>query len=162
MASSAARITAGLRDIVWYISPEQDTLQSLEERMKSVASTLLDGIAHEFRSSGIRPVPLDIDQRRHLFLIYKELLHNVLRHAQATRVEITLEATQGRLRLEVADNGVGMSGEPTGGTGLNNIRRRSAELGATLSIESAPGTGTRIGLIAPMTQTRRSRRAVDA
>jgi signal transduction histidine kinase len=162
MASAAARITAGLRDIVWYISPEQDTLQSLEQRMKSVAGSMLDGITYQFRSSGIRPVPLDIDQKRHLFLIYKELLHNILRHAHATGVEITLEADQSRVRLEIADNGVGMSAGPTGGTGLNNIRRRADELGATLTIDSEPGKGTRIGLTAPMTQTRRSRRAVDA
>ena len=109
VASAAARVTAGLRDIVWYISPEEDTLESLEQRMKSVARTMLDGIAYEFRSSGIRPVPLDMDRRRHLFLIYKEVLHNILRHAEATRVTIALEAHAGALRLEIVDNGVGMS-----------------------------------------------------
>ena len=162
VASAAARITAGLRDIVWYISPEQDTLQSLEQRMRSVAHTMLDGIAHEFHSGGIRPVPLDMDRRRNLFLIYKELLHNVLRHANATRVEVTLDATQGNLRLEVADNGIGMSECGNDGAGLKNIRRRAAELGADLQIESEPAKGTRTCLTAAMTRTRRGRRAADA
>ena len=109
--------------------------------MRSVARTMLDGIGHEFRSSGMRPEPLDMDRRRQLLLIYKELLHNILRHAQATKVEIALDADHGTLRLEVIDNGIGMSSERADGTGLRNIRRRATELGATLAIDSGPGRG---------------------
>jgi signal transduction histidine kinase len=156
VAATAARVMTGLRDIVWYINPEQDTLESLEQRMRSVARTLLDGTTHEFRSSGIRPAPIEMDRRRHLFLIYKELVTNVVRHARASRVDIRLDMTERLLRLEVADDGVGLKDEEGAGTGLRSIRRRAAEIGADLEIESRPGAGTRARLIVPLTRTRRS------
>jgi signal transduction histidine kinase/ligand-binding sensor domain-containing protein len=156
VSATAARVMTGLRDIVWYINPEQDTLESLEQRMRSAARTLLDGVASDFESRGISPVPIDMDQRRHLFLIYKELLANIVRHASARHVSIRLDATGNLLRLEVSDDGVGMEGEKTTtGTGLSSIRRRAAAMGAALEVESAPGQGTRVRLSGKMTRTRR-------
>jgi ligand-binding sensor domain-containing protein/signal transduction histidine kinase len=162
VATSAARATAGLRDIVWHISPEQDTLLSLEQRMRAAARTMLETVHHEFHSSGIRPAPLDLQCRRHVFLIYKELLTNIVRHARATKVEIGLHVTGRVLRLEISDNGVGLPGGVTDGTGLRNVRRRAAELDANLEIDGQPGAGTRVRLTTTMSPMRPGGRAAGA
>jgi signal transduction histidine kinase len=154
VGSAATRVMFALRDIVWCINPEQDTLESLEARMRSVARTLLGGVTHEFISSGITATPIDIDERRHLFLIYKELLHNVVRHARARRVAVRLDATDKTLALRVSDDGVGFDAEAASGNGLANIRRRAAAIGAALEIEGRPGAGTDVLLTLRMTRTR--------
>ena len=162
VATSAARATAGLRDIVWHISPEQDTLLSLEQRMRAVARTMLESVHHEFHSTGIRPAPLDPEWRRHVFLIYKELLNNILRHARATRVEIGLHVTGRVLHLEISDNGVGVPDGVAEGTGLRNVRRRAAALDATLEIDSRPGAGTHVRLTSAITRVRSGARVARA
>ena len=79
------------------------------------------------------------------YRIAQEALNNVLKHARASRVRVLLEAADGRVRLEVTDDGVGF--EPagaSGGLGLAGIRERADRLGATLQVDSGPGAGTRI------------------
>ena len=92
-------------------------------------------------------------------LIIKEALTNVLRHAQATNVVVFVTASQGRLRIEVTDDGVGLDGNrrngpagPSGGHGLENMQRRASALGGTARIDSpAPGRGTHIVVDVPVT-----------
>jgi signal transduction histidine kinase/ligand-binding sensor domain-containing protein len=149
--SSTRRVMDGLREIVWCIDPEHDTLGSLAVRMRSAAARLLANVDHEFVTNladSTRPV--DMDVRRSLFLACKELVANAARHSGARRVEVRFAHEAGRLVLEVADDGVGL---PEGGTregrGLRAVRRRAALLGADLQIESRPGAGTRVRLVRP-------------
>ena len=84
--------------------------------------------------------------------IMREALRNIELHAGARRVVIALARDDGKLRLSIADDGVGF--DPTRPTlrhfGLLGMRERAAQLGATLSIDSAPGKGTRLTLLAPI------------
>ena len=87
------------------------------------------------------------DARHELLHILREALSNVARHARATRVEVLVESVDGRLRVEVRDNGVGFDPArvPSGGHhGLVNLRERAAAIGARLTIDSRPGSGTRL------------------
>jgi len=154
--ASAVKVMDGLRDIIWCISPDHDTLESMELRMRSVARTLLVHLTHEFRATGMAATAVEMGARRHLFLIYKELLHNIVRHAHASHVAISLDATHQRLCLEVADNGSGMSSGPSEGRGIKSIRRRVQEIGADLRIDSTPGGGgTTVCVVVHMPRTRR-------
>jgi signal transduction histidine kinase len=87
-------------------------------------------------------------------------LHNVVKHAQATRVGVTLAASppfspdqdgdwQGQVRLEVCDDGLGFDLEQAGAgrLGLGIMRERADSIGATLSIDSQPGQGTVVRLL---------------
>ncbi len=160
MQTTALQVMEGLRDIVWYVNPEHDTVQSLSRRMRAIAATQLAGIEHRFVGDPVvgersgrgasepeRAAKLDMQTRRDLLLIYKEFLHNVVRHAGASEVEICLSTAGGGLRLVVADDGAGF--EPAAasdGTGLSSVRRRARRIGAELEIDSAPGRGTRVRL----------------
>jgi signal transduction histidine kinase len=146
-------------DIVWAVSPDLGTPVHLSQRMRRLASDLLParGIELQFESTDERQVQLGIETRREVFLIFKEALHNVVRHANATDVSIVLNIGRRALHLVVRDNGKGFAGDqPAGdaayatGQGLRSMKRRAAAIGGRLSISSAPGAGTTIALDAPI------------
>ena len=86
-----------------------------------------------------------MEVRRDLLLLYKEILHNIAKHAEATEVNIQLQVRRGSIELTVADNGVGFS--PNGsraGTGLKSLSERAVHLGGELQLDSAPGRGTTV------------------
>jgi len=147
-----------LRDIVWYVNPQQDSLEALGARMRSTAQRLLPGHdveIHAALSDGALPMEL----RRQIFLTYKELLHNVARHADASRVEVRLERRERSVVLSVADDGVGFDPSLTTsrtGTGLASARARAARMNGTLEVESRLGEGTRVTLRATLPRTRGS------
>lgn len=102
------------------------------------------------------PCPLDEAQRSMLYHGARELLFNVVKHAQATEATIYLEWEDDEICIAVADNGVGFSmrkGEAPedkrGGFGLFNIRERLTSAGGYVMRESTPGEGSKVSLIVP-------------
>jgi signal transduction histidine kinase len=78
------------------------------------------------------------------YRILQEALHNVTRHANAIRCEVTLQAQKGMLWLEVRDNGRGLPTNGRNGVGLHSMKERAAELNGRCVIESLPNGGTRV------------------
>jgi len=135
-----------LRDVVWYVNPEHDSPQALLRRIRDAARRLLPNTECRFDVDlSHRGLILDMATRRHIFLIFKEALHNVASHAQATEVEIRLQQDDGELFLAIRDNGIGFDAEPAaGGLGLTSMKRRAESMGAELIVSSGPGEGTEI------------------
>ena len=110
------------------------------------------------------PISLDEDMRIMLFQIVRELLVNVVKHARADHVRVSVRRAGGHIRISVIDNGVGFNpsfsgvakGEH-GGFGLFSIRERMNYLGGELHIDSDARYGTRIILRAPLRQRRKYR-----
>jgi signal transduction histidine kinase len=95
---------------------------------------------------------LDIDVSTTAFRIFQEILTNVARHSRATRVDIDLEVTPERLRLDVADNGVGIGEAELDGKkslGLLGMHERALLFGGEVSITGSPGHGTRVAVTIP-------------
>ncbi|WP_447973616.1 sensor histidine kinase [Nitrospira sp. Kam-Ns4a] len=92
------------------------------------------------------------EQATQLFYIARELMSNSHRHARATAGQVSLCLEDDRLRLVVEDDGVGFDPQAVGrsGYGLRNLRARARRLGATVTILSRPGAGTRITLELPL------------
>ena len=87
--------------------------------------------------------------------MFKEILHNVAKHARASRVEIRLKMTSRQFQICVKDNGVGFDGSQVRcGNGLKNLRRRTAELRGQLHIHSQPGAGACFTVTVPITRMR--------
>jgi len=94
---------------------------------------------------------LPLDHCRDVISIAKEAISNSLRHAKARRRTVTFHRHRSKLRLEIVDNGSGFRpGRSRKGLGLSNMRTRAKKLGARLTIDSAPGQGTRIVLDLPV------------
>ncbi|WP_322761264.1 GAF domain-containing protein [Frankia sp. Cr2] len=82
----------------------------------------------------------------HLVAVLREALSNVARHARATQVHVTVWSTDGEVRVDVIDNGIG-GVDPDGrkhSSGLANMRSRAEELGGRFSVFSPAGAGTRL------------------
>ena len=115
-----------------------------------------EGIRTQFRDDG-QPKPLDDDVQIVLFQAVRELLVNVVKHAQAQRVEVAIGRNDNYVRIVVEDDGVGFDYFPIGshwreitGFGLFSIRERLGHLGGHTHITSNPGLGTKIILLAPL------------
>jgi signal transduction histidine kinase len=145
--SRITRQTANaIREIVWLINPEYDTMQDLVTRMKEAADSILAGVECEFKSP---PVDLShkltLQFRQNLFLLYKEALTNVARHARASRVQIDVSQQPDSWRFSVQDDGIGFDPNASyAGNGLKNLRLRALKLSGVLNIDSKPGSGTTV------------------
>ncbi len=149
MASTARQAVKSLDEIVWAVNPRNDTLAHLLDYTGQYAvdylraagvRCLLDVPEHTPR----REVPSNV--RHNLFLVVKEALQNIVKHAQATAVWLRIGVTNEGLRVVIEDNGRGfVSVTETALTdGLRNMRQRMDEIGGTYRIESRPGQGTEI------------------
>ena len=111
IAEISRESVASMGDIVWAINPKRDTLLDLIQRMRRLATEMLTsrGIAFEFRAPESQPdLKLGANVRRDLFLVFKEALHNVVRHSEAKRVEIELQVERASIMLRVRDDGRGL------------------------------------------------------
>jgi signal transduction histidine kinase/ligand-binding sensor domain-containing protein len=161
IADLSRELVDSMGDIVWAINPSQDHLSDLAHRMRRFASEVFEPREIEFECD----VPQDpehttlhADLRRQVFLIFKECVHNVVRHSGCRRVRIGLQLRQRRLTLTVADDGRGFIRSANGhGQGLASMEHRVREFGGELKIESAPGQGATISVTAPLAPTQRGR-----
>jgi signal transduction histidine kinase len=86
-----------------------------------------------------------------VYFVCAEALTNVAKHAAASRVTVTVTAAagDGRVRVEIADDGIG-GADPAGGSGLRGLADRVETFGGSLRVESVPGRGTRIAAEIPL------------
>jgi ligand-binding sensor domain-containing protein/signal transduction histidine kinase len=157
VSTTARAMGESIREIVWFIRPDHETLNDLAGRMRQVTEGNLGRLDVEFSVCGTAlEQRYSMEFRRNLFLIFKESLHNIHRHSGATKVEVALRAEAGAVSLRIADNGIGFDPDSaTSGNGLANLRRRAMELGGTLGIRSREREGTEILLQVPLRRGRR-------
>jgi signal transduction histidine kinase len=155
LSESAAQTVRALEEIVWAVRPGSDSLQSLVEYIAHFANELFDGAQTRCRLDlphDLPTQPLPPEMRHNLFLIVKEALTNALKHAKAKEVLVHTKVLGNSLEIVVADDGAGFDpvpGAPEEGkrNGLRNMRRRAEAVGATLTVQSAPGKGTQVRLL---------------
>jgi hypothetical protein len=153
IADTSRGLVDEMSDIVWSIDPRHGDLLSVAYRLREFGSTVLgsQGIGWDLRGPAkAENLQLTPEQRRHIFLILKEAIHNVAQHAECSTVEGAISVEDNQIRAHINDNGRGFPRNASGsGHGLQNMTARAAELGGTCEIESEPGRGTRIRLKVP-------------
>lgn len=146
-------ITQNMRDIIWNIDPRNDQLALAMPRMLSYASQLLESrnITVEASMGDLEGIQVDMAQRKDLMPIFKEAIHNIVKHSGATVVRIVAQVQGGHFHLAIQDNGKGFDPERgADGNGLRNMRTRAAAHGWDLRIESGPGQGACLFLMVPI------------
>lgn len=143
-----------MNEIIWTMEQEHDTLESLIAYIRVNIAQMLEnaGISYKFQVAEKIPA-LTVSQqfRRNIYLVVKEAIHNVIRHAAATTVTITVLFTS-QLEIDVTDNGKGFdpASERRFGNGMKNMRQRMQQAEGTLRITPAPGGGAHLHLTAPL------------
>ncbi|MBO6793706.1 MAG: sensor histidine kinase [Balneolaceae bacterium] len=153
IAESAGDAKEKITDIVWSITPENDNWELLLAKCRRYASDLLEskGINYVLDIDKAIDGKLDMNMRQHIWMIYKELITNAVRHAQSSTVKVTIKQQGNSLYLSVSDDGIGFDIEnKSGGNGLTNIKRRADKLKASFSLQSSVGKGTSCNLNIPL------------
>jgi signal transduction histidine kinase len=157
IAASARATVQSLDEIVWAVSPENDTWNSLAEYLSRYASEFFQGTNVRCRlemALDLPACPLSSEVRHNLFLVIKEALNNILKHAGASYAHLRVSANTAGVELVITDDGRGFDLEaPSSGpqrNGLINMRQRLAALGGNCRIESRPGQGTKLTLTLPL------------
>jgi signal transduction histidine kinase len=150
--SSTRNLVFELSSPVLYELGLEAALQDLGERVQA------DGLPFQFRSDGSCRGPAgELDAVA--YRVVRELVHNVLKHAEASRLEISVETTGGECHVRVADDGVGMDSKilthprsPLSGAGLFGIREQLRQIGGRIEISARRGSGTRVDIFVPSTR----------
>jgi signal transduction histidine kinase len=142
---------AEMRALIFALRPEaletEGLVGALNRQIEAVRAR--HGIAAPTIAGAEPELPVAVKQALHR--IAQEALFNTVRHARARHVDVHLEADGGSVVLEIADDGVGF--DPNGGfpghLGLRSMHERALEVGGSLEVVSARGSGTRVVVRVP-------------
>lgn len=149
MEDNIQTLSSGMRDFIWVLDPQHDSLTDLLLRLKTFADNLFHEtevkVVFTHTLPGTESISLDVKAKRHLMLIFKEAMHNVLKYAACTQLEFSATMVEDSLEIRLKDNGKGFAqADLSRINGLNNMRARAEEIGANLQIESSVGKGTEV------------------
>jgi signal transduction histidine kinase len=156
IASIAEAAVDHMAEIVWANNPEFDTLEDLVAYLREYAANFIAATDLRARFDFPESVPAGAVSglvRRHVLLILKEALQNVVKHAAARRVRVAVTLEDRHLRMVISDDGRGLpeGGGRRFGNGLVSMRSRVNELGGTFEISSQPENGTELKVRVPTT-----------
>ncbi len=153
IATSSREIVDAMSDIVWAINPQKDFLSELSGKMRRFASDVFTArnIEFTYTASPSADIALGANLRREVFLIFKESINNIVKHAACTTVQIELDIGNSEIVLRLRDNGKGFkTTHQNGGHGLVSMNARAKGLGGKLDIVSGKTSGTMVKLIVPL------------
>jgi ligand-binding sensor domain-containing protein/two-component sensor histidine kinase len=155
ISDNSSRMMEAMDDIVWSINPMNDSMQRITARMREFATGVLEArnIEFSFRvDDEVAELKLDMEERRDLFLVFKEAVNNLAKYSQCKNAQIELRVNKHKLQMMIRDDGIGFDPElADSGNGLNNMRKRAQSLKGKLLIESSADKGSTILLEVPLT-----------
>jgi ligand-binding sensor domain-containing protein len=150
ITEDALTVGNSIDDIVWSINPKNDELTSIIARMNRHAAELFDAKNIDYQiliPDTIENIKLSMEQRRNVYLIFKEAINNLIKYASCSHVLIEIKFTNRKFTLFIKDDGKGFDIEkPSNRNGLKNIKNRAKNLNGMIKIVSKLGEGTSIFL----------------
>lgn len=141
---------AGLRDMIWVLDDKKDTIEDLLGRIEQFAAPLCKANNIQFLLSvqdDARRLPLRKEEKRNLYMIFKETINNSIKYSSCTRIELKIEESRNHLSITITDNGNGFDQTKISyGNGIKNMYERAKEAGYNAILISAPGDGTSLSL----------------
>ena len=158
ISTAARQSVKSLDDIVWAVNPRNDTLAHLVDYAGQFALDYMRLAGLRCRLDFPEQTPsreCSTDLRHNLFLVIKEALHNIVKHAGATEVWLRASLADDTLEFVIQDNGHGFIGVPDDALadGLRNMRQRMADIGGEFLLESNAESGTKVRLRLPLAKT---------
>jgi signal transduction histidine kinase len=156
MGNASRELIDKMSDIVWSTNPNNESFEQLQNRMQAFAAMILTprNIQYNFNANeAVKNIQLIAEERKNTYLIYKEAIHNVIKYAECSQVEIKIFLNAGEFVMIVKDNGKGFdinnvqqTRESLGGNGIKNMQARAESINANFSIHSKENAGTTIML----------------
>jgi ligand-binding sensor domain-containing protein/signal transduction histidine kinase len=157
ISQTARETTRSLDEIVWAVNPSNDTLEGLANYACKYAQEYLALAGLRYRVDlpvQLPPAPIPPEVRHNVFLAFKEAVHNVVKHAQASEAWIRLHLQPEHFTLEIEDNGRGIGNQaaPQNRSGLRNMRKRMEDIDGEFSISGGASGGTIVRLTVPLSK----------
>jgi ligand-binding sensor domain-containing protein/signal transduction histidine kinase len=142
-------LAGGMRDFIWGLDPEKDTLLDTLTRLRDFGNRLFQDSEVRFTAGPLaeefRHIIQEIDDRRAIVFIFKEAMHNCLKHAHARNARLDAALENGKLRITFSDDGRGFStAEKSDGYGVKNMHSRATKIGASLTVCAEDGKGATV------------------
>jgi two-component system sensor histidine kinase DegS len=157
LARLRTAVREGLRDVrrfLFNLRPASLSEVGLVTTLRRLIQDLQDQGALTIAAVLPEQISLSPDQEMAVFRIIQEALHNIVKHAEATQVDLAFARQgEGGWEITVADNGRGFDLGASAnrvGSGLVSMRERAAIIGGTLDVTSRPGYGTKLTLTVPV------------
>ncbi len=151
---SIQNVQESMSDIIWSIKPENDRWEIFFPKLRRFASELCESKRiryHIEMPEQLPPKNLEMEKRRNLWLVFKELVTNGVKHSSCQQLHITLKMDKSDLVIRIADDGIGFDpSQHKEGNGIKNIYRRCEQLQAQVHLDTAPGQGTRWEIRIPL------------
>jgi signal transduction histidine kinase len=133
ISANASTLAEAMQDIIWTIKPNQDGLADLVSRMREFGLRLTEAKGIAFSMEVAEPFPvlqLRLEQRRTLYLIFKESVNNAVKYAACLHLRVALSLSGGKLELRITDDGQGFDpATARAGNGLANLQARARDIG---------------------------------
>lgn len=154
---TASELIGNMSELIWVMKQENNTLEDLATYIKSYAVDYFESNNINYTIAipeSFNGVMVNGNYRRNLFLSVKECLHNIVKHARANHVSISI-VIEDAIKICIHDNGIGIAENTTqkigGGNGLKNMKTRIESMNGQLEIENA--NGTKVNFMIPLTAT---------
>jgi ligand-binding sensor domain-containing protein/two-component sensor histidine kinase len=143
-----------LDDIIWSVNSSHDTMEETVTRMRRYAAELFDAanIRYElYLDPAFEDKKLAMEQRRDIYLLYREAVNNISKHADAKQVSIKLTISRGQILLHIKDHGKGFdAGNDFKRHGLKGMKERVIKWKGKIEIESVPQKGAAVEIRLPL------------
>ncbi len=136
------KIVSSLDDIVWSIDSRNDTAGDLTDRMQDYVNQVFANgeVQFNYDFDQLRMhEKLPVDVKENVYLIFKESINNVVKHSNATKVDIRFSFSGKTYELVVSDNGTQLKTVRKTGQGLRNIKMRAERIGSKIEINQNGG-----------------------
>jgi len=132
-----------MNDVIWSIDSRKDNLNSLIERLKSMASQFVTSkeMSLNFREKLSNPnKKLDVNLRQNIFLIVKEAVNNSVKYSGGNKIDLNIYESGEKLKIIISDDGCGIEElDFDKGSGLKNMKSRAMEIGGQINFRSDNG-----------------------
>ncbi|MBK8484995.1 MAG: hypothetical protein IPL31_11810 [Saprospiraceae bacterium] len=164
ISNNTDNMMEAMSDIVWAVNTKNDRFDNVINRMRAFAIEILEPkniLVHFTISPNVSNVILNMQQRKNLYLIFKEAINNAAKYSECKNVWLNIDYNHEKIILEIKDDGIGfeiigkaesiptmqsveVSSNSFGGNGLTNMQKRAGELKGKLIIDSSIGNGTTV------------------
>ena len=150
---TAKKMIENMRDLIWALNPDNTTIANLIARMREYTTDYLEDYSINIEYD----IPVELPQtaitkesHRELFMVVKETLNNISKHAAASQITFNVQFVTEYLLLSIKDNGVGFDETKTNGNGIRNMKSRIAAIDGQFEMISKKPGGTTVIVRIPL------------